>query len=81
MAVINEAPFLRDDFTVRCKNRKTFDTGDSSLSAGAAMILIIITMCIKKKYGWAIKAEYNVNVEIFLKNQEFLAPKRLDLFR
>ncbi|GJV50061.1 protein kinase-like domain, concanavalin A-like lectin/glucanase domain protein [Tanacetum coccineum] len=46
---------------VRCRNRKTFETGDSSH---------------RRKYGWRKKAEYNVNVEIFLKNQEFLAPKR-----
>ncbi|GJY00623.1 protein kinase-like domain, concanavalin A-like lectin/glucanase domain protein [Tanacetum coccineum] len=46
------------------------------LSAGAGTILIIIILCLKKKYGWRKKAEYNVNVEIFLKNQEFLAPKR-----
>ncbi|GJV31146.1 putative glycerophosphodiester phosphodiesterase [Tanacetum coccineum] len=46
------------------------------LSAGAATILIIIILCLKKKYGWRKNAEYNVNVEIFLKNQEFLAPKR-----
>ncbi|GJW16716.1 retrotransposon protein, putative, ty1-copia subclass [Tanacetum coccineum] len=45
----------------RCRNRKTFDTGDSSL---------------RRKYGWRKNAERNVNVEIFLKNQEFLAPKR-----
>nr|GEZ85698.1 protein kinase-like domain, concanavalin A-like lectin/glucanase domain protein [Tanacetum cinerariifolium] len=46
------------------------------LSAGAATILIIIILGLKKKYRWRKKMEYNVNVEIFLKNQEFLAPKR-----
>ncbi|PWA49121.1 protein kinase domain-containing protein [Artemisia annua] len=47
-----------------------------ALGAGTATILIIIILCLKKKYGWGKKAEYNVNVENFLKNQEFLAPKR-----
>ncbi|PWA58490.1 protein kinase domain-containing protein [Artemisia annua] len=48
----------------------------SALGAGTVMILFIIILCLKKKYRWGEKAEYNVNVEIFLKNQEFLAPKR-----
>ncbi|GJV16771.1 protein kinase-like domain, concanavalin A-like lectin/glucanase domain protein [Tanacetum coccineum] len=49
------------------------------LSAGVVTILIIIILCLKKNYVWRKKAEYNVNVEIFLKNQEFLAPKRGEL--
>nr|GEY00771.1 protein kinase-like domain, concanavalin A-like lectin/glucanase domain protein [Tanacetum cinerariifolium] len=68
-------PFYNDTDEL-CRNRRTFHSGDPAFSAGAVTILIIIILCLKRIYGWRKKAVYNVNVEIFLKNQEFLAPKR-----
>ncbi|XP_071705049.1 LEAF RUST 10 DISEASE-RESISTANCEUS RECEPTOR-LIKE PROTEIN KINASE-like 2.8 [Rutidosis leptorrhynchoides] len=39
-------------------------------------ILIVIKLCLKRDLGWLKVKKYNVNAEMFLKNQEFLAPKR-----
>ncbi|PWA49973.1 serine/threonine/dual specificity protein kinase, catalytic domain-containing protein [Artemisia annua] len=47
-----------------------------ALSVGVVIILISILLCIKRKFGWRKKAEYNAHVETFLKNQAFMAPKR-----
>ncbi|KAD7478830.1 hypothetical protein E3N88_01966 [Mikania micrantha] len=43
---------------------------------GCVTILIIIFLCLKSKAGRSKKAKYNVKVEMFLKNHEFIAPKR-----
>ncbi|GJW33776.1 putative glycerophosphodiester phosphodiesterase [Tanacetum coccineum] len=47
-----------------------------ALGVGVAIILISIILCLKRKFGWRKKTEFNANVEIFLKNQAFMAPKR-----
>ncbi|KAL8197830.1 hypothetical protein R6Q57_030174 [Mikania cordata] len=44
--------------------------------AGCVTILIIIFLCLKRKARRGKKAECNVKVEMFLKNHEFIAPKR-----
>ncbi|KAJ0450901.1 putative glycerophosphodiester phosphodiesterase, protein kinase RLK-Pelle-LRK10L-2 family [Helianthus annuus] len=54
--------------------------------AGSALILILALVIFiilpqflrveKRKTGWRKKAKYNVKFEMFLKNHEFLAPKR-----
>ncbi|GJT10813.1 hypothetical protein Tco_0857855 [Tanacetum coccineum] len=51
---------IRCDSSLRSQCRSWNDTNHYNL-------------CLKK-YGWRKNAERNVNVEIFLKNQEFLAP-------
>ncbi|GKB32391.1 protein kinase-like domain, concanavalin A-like lectin/glucanase domain protein [Tanacetum coccineum] len=47
-----------------------------ALGVGIAIILISIILCLKRKFGWRKKTEFNANVEIFLKNQAFMAPRR-----
>ncbi|KAL8248513.1 hypothetical protein R6Q59_005381, partial [Mikania micrantha] len=44
--------------------------------AGCVTILIITFLCLKRKARRGKKAKYNVQVEMFLKNHEFIAPKR-----
>ncbi|GKD86576.1 leaf rust 10 disease-resistance locus receptor-like protein kinase-like 1.2 protein, partial [Tanacetum coccineum] len=46
-----------------------------ALGVGAATIVLVIILYLKRKPGWRKKAKNDVNVEIFLKNQKFLAPK------
>ncbi|KAD7478840.1 hypothetical protein E3N88_01976 [Mikania micrantha] len=46
------------------------------LGVGCVTILIIIFLCLKRKAGRSKKGKYNVKVEMFLKNHEFIAPKR-----
>ncbi|XP_076903325.1 PR5-like receptor kinase [Bidens hawaiensis] len=47
-----------------------------ALVAGVVTILIVIILCVRKKLGWIAKSKNNVNLEMFLKNHEFIAPKR-----
>ncbi|KAM0058578.1 putative LEAF RUST 10 DISEASE-RESISTANCE LOCUS RECEPTOR-LIKE PROTEIN KINASE-like 1.1/1.2/1.3/1.4 [Helianthus debilis subsp. tardiflorus] len=47
-----------------------------ALSVGAVTILIIIMLCFRRKLRWRTMSMNNVNVEMFLKNHEFIAPKR-----
>jgi hypothetical protein len=47
-----------------------------ALCVGGVAIVIIIILCLKWKLIWRKKPKYNLNVENFLKNQEFLDPKR-----
>ncbi|KAL9994247.1 putative glycerophosphodiester phosphodiesterase, protein kinase RLK-Pelle-LRK10L-2 family [Helianthus debilis subsp. tardiflorus] len=46
------------------------------IGLGGVIIVIIIILCLKGKFRWRKKANYNVNVETFLKDQEFFSPKR-----
>ncbi|KAD7478839.1 hypothetical protein E3N88_01975 [Mikania micrantha] len=46
------------------------------LGVGCVAILIIIFLYLKRKAGRSKKAKYNIKVEMFLKNHEFIAPKR-----
>ncbi|KAL8248485.1 hypothetical protein R6Q59_005353 [Mikania micrantha] len=43
---------------------------------GCVTILIIILLCLKRKARRGKKAKHNVKVEMFLKNHEFITPKR-----
>ncbi|KAF5755546.1 putative glycerophosphodiester phosphodiesterase, protein kinase RLK-Pelle-LRK10L-2 family [Helianthus annuus] len=63
-----------------CLNNENFECldakkGVATLCVGAVATLIII-LCLKGKLRWRKEATYNENAEIFLKNNEFLAPKR-----
>ncbi|KAI3825021.1 hypothetical protein L1987_06496 [Smallanthus sonchifolius] len=46
------------------------------IGVGSVTILIVIILYLKRKNGSREKAKYNANVELFLRNHEFLAPKR-----
>ncbi|KAJ0826432.1 putative glycerophosphodiester phosphodiesterase, protein kinase RLK-Pelle-LRK10L-2 family [Helianthus annuus] len=47
-----------------------------ALGVGSVTILITMVLCFRTKVRWRTKSKNNVNVEIFLKNHEFIAPKR-----
>ncbi|KAI3729456.1 hypothetical protein L6452_18116 [Arctium lappa] len=47
-----------------------------ALIVGAMVTLIVIILCLRMTLIWRTKAKNDVNEEIFLKNHEFLAPKR-----
>ncbi|KAJ0667450.1 putative glycerophosphodiester phosphodiesterase, protein kinase RLK-Pelle-LRK10L-2 family [Helianthus annuus] len=47
-----------------------------ALGVGSVTILITMVLCFRRKVRWRTKSKNNVNVEIFLKNHEFIAPKR-----
>ncbi|PWA84176.1 protein kinase-like domain, Concanavalin A-like lectin/glucanase domain protein [Artemisia annua] len=48
----------------------------TALTIGVAMILVAAIICLLKKFKQRRITETHVNVDIFLKNHQFLAPKR-----